>query len=91
MHFVSYPRHELGCPHVGHSPHLGGAPLSLLYLQYDIGLTTRKVVRTITGLARFASVPGSLLRFGREAGRKAQPLAQDVPEKILGIPRRIVA
>jgi transposase len=53
-----------------------------LFLQYDIGLTTRKVVRTIAGLAQFAFVPGSLVRFAREAGRKAQPLAQDVAEKL---------
>jgi transposase len=53
-----------------------------LFLQYDIGLTTRKVVRTIVGLAEFALVPGSLLRFGREADRKARPLAQDVAEKL---------
>jgi hypothetical protein len=30
MHFVFYPKDEFGCPHVGHCPHLGGAPLSLL-------------------------------------------------------------
>jgi hypothetical protein len=53
-----------------------------LFLQYDIGLTTRKVVRAVAGLAQFAFVPGSLLRFGKEAARKAQPLAQDVAEKL---------
>lgn len=53
-----------------------------LFLQYDIGLTTRKVVRAVAGLAQFAFVPGSLLRFGQEAARKAQPLAQDVAEKL---------
>lgn len=53
-----------------------------LFLQYDIGLTTRKVVRTIAGLAQFDFVPASLLRFGQEAARKAQPLAQDVAEKL---------
>ena len=53
-----------------------------LFLQYDIGLTTRKVVRTVAGLAQFAFTPASLLRFGAEAARKAQPLAQDVAEKL---------
>ena len=53
-----------------------------MFLQYDIGLTTRKVVRTIAGLARFQFVPGSLLRFGREAGHNSRPLAQDVAEKL---------
>jgi hypothetical protein len=53
-----------------------------LFLQYDIGLTTRKVVRAVEGLAQFAFVPGSLLRFGKEAARKAKPLAQDVAEKL---------
>jgi hypothetical protein len=53
-----------------------------LFLQYDIGLTIRKVARMIAGLAQFAFVPGSLLRFGWEAGRKAQSLAQDVAEKL---------
>jgi hypothetical protein len=53
-----------------------------LFLQYDIGLTTRKVVRAVAGLAQFAFVPGSLLRFGKEAAGKARPLAQDVAEKL---------
>ncbi len=30
MHFVFYPNHEFGCPHVGHCPHLGGASLGTL-------------------------------------------------------------
>ena len=53
-----------------------------LFLQYDIGLTIRKVVRTVAGLAQFDFVPASLLRFGQEAARKARPLAQDVAEKL---------
>jgi transposase len=53
-----------------------------MFLQYDIGLTTRKVVRTIAGLAQFPFVPASLLRFSKDAGRKAKPLAQDVAEKL---------
>jgi hypothetical protein len=53
-----------------------------LFLQYDIGLTTRKVVRAVAGLAQFAFVPGSLLRFSKEAAAKARPLAQDVVEKL---------
>jgi transposase len=53
-----------------------------LFLQYDIGLTTRKVVRAVAGLTQFDFVPGSLLRFGQEAARKARPLAQDVAEKL---------
>jgi transposase len=60
-------------------PHLRAAGM---FLQYDIGLTSRKVVRAIAGLAEFHFVPASLLRFGREAGRKARPLAQDVAEKL---------
>lgn len=53
-----------------------------LFLQYDIGLTTRKVVRAVVGLARFTFVPASLLRFGKQAAHKARPLAQDVAEKL---------
>lgn len=53
-----------------------------LFLQYDIGLTIRKVVRTIAGLAAFAFAPGSLLRFGKVAARKARPLAHDVATKL---------
>lgn len=30
--FSFYPRHEHGCPHVGHCPHLGGASLGLVVL-----------------------------------------------------------
>lgn len=60
-------------------PHMRDASL---FLQYDIGLTTRKVVRTLAGLAQFDFVPASLLRFGKEAARKAKPLAQDVAEKL---------
>jgi hypothetical protein len=53
-----------------------------LFLQYDIGLTTRKVVRATAGLAQFAFVPASLLLFGKQAVRKARPLAGDVAEKL---------
>lgn len=53
-----------------------------LFLQYDIGLTLRKVVRTVAGLAQFDFVPASLLRFGKEAAQQAKPLAQDVAEKL---------
>ncbi len=60
-------------------PHLRAASL---FLQYDIGLTTRKVVRTLAGLAQFEFVPASLLRFAKEASQKAKPLAQDVAEKL---------
>jgi hypothetical protein len=30
MQFVFYPKHEYGCPHVSHCPHLGGASLGFL-------------------------------------------------------------
>ena len=60
-------------------PHLRAASL---FLQYDIGLTTRKVVRTLAGLAEFHFVPASLLYFGKQAALKAKPLAQDVAEKL---------
>ena len=30
MHFPFYPKHEYGCEHVGHCPHLGGAALGTL-------------------------------------------------------------
>ena len=32
MDFVFYPKHEHGCPHVGHCPHVGGAGLGALVL-----------------------------------------------------------
>ena len=57
-----------------------------MFLQYDIGLTTRKVVRTVAGLAQFAFTPATLLRFGAEAARKAQPLVKDVAEKLRSCP-----
>ena len=60
-------------------PHLRAASL---FLQYDIGLTTRKVVRTLAGLAQFDFVPASLLHFGQQAGKTAKPLAQDIAEKL---------
>ncbi len=53
-----------------------------LFLHYDIGLTTRKVVRAVAGLTQLAFVPGSLLRFGAAAAAQARPLAQDVAEKL---------
>ncbi len=53
-----------------------------LFLQYDIGLTTRKVVRAVAGLTQFAFAPGSLLRFGQQAARQAKPLADDVAQKL---------
>ena len=60
-------------------PHVRAAAM---FLQYDIGLTTRKVVRTVAGLAEFHFVPASLLAFGKEAAQKAKPLAKDVAEKL---------
>ena len=60
-------------------PHLRAASL---FLQFDIGLTTRKVVRAIAGLAEFHFVAASLLRFSREAASNAKPLADDVAEKL---------
>jgi hypothetical protein len=36
----------------------------------------------VAELAQFAFAPGSLLRFGQEAARKARPLVQDVAEKL---------
>ena len=30
MHFCFYPKHDYGCPHVMHCPHLGGAALGTL-------------------------------------------------------------
>ena len=53
-----------------------------LFLQYDIGLTTRKVVRAVAGLAQFTFVAACLLRFGQAAARKAKPLADDVAQKL---------
>jgi len=53
-----------------------------LFLQYDIGLTVRKVVRSIEGLTQFTFASATLLSFGKEAAAKARPLAQDVAEKL---------
>ena len=35
MHFCFYPKHDYGCPHVMHCPHLGGAALGTLVLAAD--------------------------------------------------------
>ena len=35
MHFVFYPNHEFGCPHVKRCPHLGGAALGTLVFAAD--------------------------------------------------------
>jgi hypothetical protein len=35
MHFCFYPKHDYGCPHVSHCPHLGGAALGMLVLAAD--------------------------------------------------------
>ena len=64
-------------------PHLRAVGM---FLQYDIGLTTRKVVRTVAGLTQFAFTPAALLRFGAEAARNAQPLVNDVAEKLRACP-----
>jgi transposase len=32
MMFLFYPKHEHGCPHVGHCPHVGGASLGSVVL-----------------------------------------------------------
>jgi hypothetical protein len=60
-------------------PHLRAVSM---FLQYDIGLTTRKVVRTVAGLAEMAFTPAALLRFSAEAAQNARPLAEDVAEKL---------
>jgi hypothetical protein len=53
-----------------------------LFLQYSIGVTTRKVVQAMEGLAQFTFVAATLLSFGRQAAKKAKPLAQDIAEKL---------
>jgi transposase len=60
-------------------PHLRAAGL---FLQYDIGMTTRKVVAAVAGLTPMTFVPASLLNFGIAAARRARPLVQDVAEKL---------
>jgi transposase len=35
MQFAFYPKHEYGCPHVSHCPHLGGAALGFLVYAAD--------------------------------------------------------
>src|SRR5512140_2345778 len=35
MYFAFYPRHEYGCPHVNHCPHLGGAALGTLVMEAE--------------------------------------------------------
>ena len=60
-------------------PHLRAMSL---FLQFDIGLTIRKVVRAVEGLTPLGFVPASLLRFGKQAAAKAKPLAVDVAEKL---------
>ena len=52
MHFVFYPKHEYGCPHVDHCPHLGGASLgSLVHAADEQTEWTDSLLRQIDGLA----------------------------------------
>ena len=53
-----------------------------LFLQFDIGMTTRKVVKAIAGLSPLKFVPATLLQFGKQAAKKAKRLAEDVVEKL---------
>lgn len=48
MHFCFYPKHEYGCPHVGHCPHLGGAALGTLVRLADENEESRQcLLKTI--------------------------------------------
>ncbi len=51
MHFVFYPKHEFGCHHVAHCPHLGGASLGWLVHATDEQTEwTDSLLRQIDGL-----------------------------------------
>jgi hypothetical protein len=51
MHFVFYPKHEFGCRHVDHCPHLGGASLGWLVHAADERTEwTDSLLRQIDGL-----------------------------------------
>lgn len=48
MHFCFYPKHEHGCPHVSHCPHLGGAALgTLVSIANTSGGTIDRLHKTI--------------------------------------------
>jgi hypothetical protein len=53
-----------------------------MFLQFKIGLTIRKAVEAIAGLSPLRFVPATLLRFGKEAAKRAKPLADDVVTKL---------
>lgn len=51
MYFVFYPKHQYGCPHVSHCPHLGGASLGSLVLAAEEQTDwTNALLRQIDGL-----------------------------------------
>lgn len=51
MLFVFYPKHEYGCPHVDHCPHLGGAGLgSLVFAAETNQAWTDALLRQVDGL-----------------------------------------
>lgn len=53
-----------------------------LFLRFDIGLSTRKVVSAVTGLDSLSFTPGALLGFEKQAAKKAARLAHDVANKL---------
>lgn len=53
-----------------------------LFLRYHIGVSSRKVAQALAGLDLIRFTAGALLGFEREAGEKAEPLAEDVARKV---------
>jgi hypothetical protein len=71
MHFCFYPKHEFGCPHVNHCPHLGGASLgSLVYAADEQTEWTDSLLRQVDGLREENAAKGH--KIEKQAGRIEQ-------------------
>ena len=84
MTFSFYPRHEYACPQVGHCPHALGrecAPWRCI-CETTSGISYRKVPRAIEEMFGFSFVPASLIAFEAVVAELAQPLVDDIAQKI---------
>ena len=57
MSFCFYPRHEHGCPHIRHCPHLGEATLGLVVLAANENKETRELLWRLLDAERVGAAP----------------------------------
>lgn len=85
MHFPFYPKHEHGCPNVGHCPHLGGAALGTLVLIANTsGKTTTSLHQTIdTERKRYSELLDKYVQLEQERAQAKLELKLERQNKLV--------